>query len=514
MTWLAFLLACREDPDTTVQVVTGRFGEAGSGWTVQCSGWYPDWISQHPPADGQPNFQLAQGYSLGVPVFVEGAPELTVERWDPPSPARSTTAYPWLAHDFATQPEAYLEALKTYSFQGMPEVDFVAQKNTTRKWYHVPMMTTGTTNRREPHHGVTKERALRDSEHSWISGGDLQSYAIGYYNQIGSYTLGQVFKDKDPALSDPSKAEFISGALVFKLLFAEYDPAKIPTATDPLVGSPEWEVRDVVDGTMKRIRLVQVDIAVKDDRAAGTGWVFATYVYDKSRTDPSPWAKLTPVGLQWGNDPGVALGSPVAESWTNGALPGVFQGHLGYGGRLNGPVDNPASACLSCHATAQADTDARQGAGSLDTFRGVADRVPPAACTPAEKLAWFRNVPGGDAFGTQTACPVDTSPEPNLHGLDYSLQVAVALESALYYRNVNPCQSIDFDALRAEAAAAEEDAGGGAGAGAAAKAGQESFRFDGKAVAKKSQLTAFEESVSKLDPKQVGVEGVDTAPQR
>jgi hypothetical protein len=26
---------------------------------------------------------------------------------------------------------------------------------------------------------------------------------------------------------------------------------------------------------------------------------------------------------------------------------------LGWGERLNGPIDNPASACLSCHMTAQ-----------------------------------------------------------------------------------------------------------------------------------------------------------------
>ncbi len=127
-------------------------------------------------------------------------------RFDPPEP--NTTAS-WLSHDFHVDSERldYLNAIKNYAFAGMTSVDFVAQKNTKRRWYHVPMMTTSPNAKREPYHGVTKERLLRANEHTWIqnSSNGLRSFAIGYYNALGSYTLGQVFNDPNPALADPSK---------------------------------------------------------------------------------------------------------------------------------------------------------------------------------------------------------------------------------------------------------------------------------------------------------------------
>ncbi len=52
--------------------------------------------------------------------------------------------------------------------------------------------------------------------------------------------------------------------MVFKILFAEYDPAKIVASTDPLEGSPEWSVVDVStpNAPLDKVRLLQVDIGV------------------------------------------------------------------------------------------------------------------------------------------------------------------------------------------------------------------------------------------------------------
>lgn len=458
---------CREDPDTTTTTPTGEFGETGAGFVAQCSGWFPDWISSNPPGDGVESFQLSQGYSLGVPEFAMVDGQWKVVNWKPPSPATSTSAAPWLAHDFhvAAQRLPYLQALLDYVMLGMPEADFVAQANTQRRWYHVPMMTTSPTSRREPYHGTTKERPLNASAHSWIApGNQLDSFAVGYYNFLGSYTLGQVFSDPDPQQSDPSKATFIDGALVFKLIFAEYDPAKIVAAQDPLVDSPEWQVQDVEApaAALKTVRLLQLDIAVRDPRATETGWVFATYVYDKSKVaEPVAWRRLTPVGLQWGNDPdvtGPGVGT-LDQSWANtAALPVVFQNKLGRDGRLNGPVDNPASSCLSCHSTAQI----RVGAAPVAAFRGVR-LVPPGACSNAQDMTWFRNIPGGTPFGTMinsgSGCTLEAAQPgtPPLHALDYSLQLADGLESSLFYQNPNPCQ-INAMALRATQAAPTREA--------------------------------------------------------
>ena len=41
------------------------------------------------------------------------------------------------------------------------------------------------------------------------------------------------------------------------------------------------------------------------------------------------------------------------ETLISGKAPGYARNHLGWLGRVNGPVDNPASSCLSCHGTAQ-----------------------------------------------------------------------------------------------------------------------------------------------------------------
>jgi hypothetical protein len=400
-------------------------------------------------------FQLSQGYSLGAPVLGTVNGQTQVVGWNPPAPATTVAAAPWLAFDFhvPAQRLSYLNALKDYALLGMPAVDFVAQKNAQRRWFHVPMMTTSPFSRREPYHGTTKERALQASEHSWIvAGNQLQSFAIGYYNFLGSYTVGQVFHDPDPALSDPAKASFIDGTMVFKLIFAEHDPAQIVAASDPMVGSPQWQVQDVQapSGPLVNVRLLQMDIAVKDPRATQSGWVFATYVYDKSMAaEPEPWRRLTPIGLQWGNDPdvtGPAVGT-LDETWINtAAIPSVFQNKLGRDGRLNGPVDNPASSCLSCHSTAQVVT----GASPVGAFRGVR-LVPAGPCSNTQDMTWFRNIASGTAFGTMNnsgggCTPVSPQPgSPPLHDLDYSLQLADGLESLLFYLNPNPCQAMAME---------------------------------------------------------------------
>jgi hypothetical protein len=71
--------------------------------------------------------------------------------------------------------------------------------------------------------------------------------------------------------------------------------------------------------------------------------------------------------------------------------------HLGYQGRLNGPVDNKVSSCLSCHSAAEYTS-------------GVL--IPPKNMDPAP---WFRNIPSGTPF------------DANRQALDYSLQLSVGL---------------------------------------------------------------------------------------
>jgi hypothetical protein len=205
------------------------------------------------------------------------------------------------------------------------------------------------------------------------------------------------------------------GTVGAKLLFTTATVADVPY----LQGSPEWNafIYTDVNGNPPGpapnpprgkvvVRLLQIDIAVKDKRSP-TGWVFGTFVYGggpaPGTTPGSGWTNVSPVGLMWGNDPeALAGGGPIKESWIN---PKVSMPHIGYMGRLNGPVDNKVSSCLSCHSTAQDPSS-------------TAPMIPPNS-NPATLARWFRNIPSGQPF------------TPPAQALDYSLQVSLGIKNFL-----------------------------------------------------------------------------------
>src|SRR6185312_17078464 len=93
--------------------------------------------------------------------------------------------------------------------------------------------------------------------------------------------------------------------------------------------------------------------------------------------------------------------------------------HMGCQGRLAGPVDNPQSSCMSCHASAYA---AKPGALSV-----MGQNVPPSfgfdgLCTAysVDNAAYF-----------QTTRPPQSFPNgkfPHAMSLDTSLQLEVAMQ--------------------------------------------------------------------------------------
>ncbi|MFC6673267.1 hypothetical protein [Marinobacterium aestuariivivens] len=83
-TAVAAALGCRPTFDEPVTDTTGEDGGPGNDYSVQCSGWFPDWIARAAPPAGSSTFQLAQGYPLGVPQFNDEG-ELT--GWNPRAPS-------------------------------------------------------------------------------------------------------------------------------------------------------------------------------------------------------------------------------------------------------------------------------------------------------------------------------------------------------------------------------------------------------------------------------------------
>jgi len=369
------------------------------------AGVFPDCSYSPPPgwnpAGGDPVFVLSQDYPTTDP-----SPSVT---------------QPWKAIDFRQQPAAYMQAVIDYCYEGNLEVQFRGQDNATRKWYHAPWLHPGP-NGREFTHGLTLERMSRQGELAATQTSTPHNFAVGLYNAPGGYTIGRVWADSNHP--DASKAVFPEGTVAFKLLFTQATKDQVPY----LDGSPEWiadtdRSNDANQIRANKVRLLQIDIAVKDSRSSEGGWIFGTFQFDKSVAAQDPWHQITPVTLMWGNDPTFtpadydpANGKIPQESWINGAAPVVAYRSslppsssaprvLGWAGRGNGPVDNSVSSCLSCHGVAE-----QQKASNM---------LPPSGSSDQQKLKWFRNLGPLEPFDN----------DGHHQSLDFSLQLAVGIDN-------------------------------------------------------------------------------------
>lgn len=342
---------------------------------------FPSSIDELPSTYAGPRFELSQAYPAERP------------------PAEQ---FPWLEFDFKTQPDEYLLAVRDYCLEGNVEADWKVQNNRIRRWYHMPWMHTGR-HPREGARGLTWELPSQPGKLGPAQTEAVQNWAVSVYNPPGGYLIGRVWRDAGSA-PDLSETQFPVGTVSCKLLFTSATPDQVPT----LRGSVEWDahIHESADKSsprvMGRVRLLQVDIAVRDGRAdEATGWVFGTLVYSYDSPGADAWRRITPVGLMWGNDPGVLPGGALHETVVAHAAPAFARATLGWGGRMNGPVDNPESSCLSCHGVAQ--------------WRSLAPIVPSGL--NHRRLHWFRNLRPDQPF-----CEGERS-------LDYSLQMAVAVRT-------------------------------------------------------------------------------------
>jgi hypothetical protein len=369
------------------------------GQTAPAITGFPD--AREPPTPGWkgPVFRLSQSYPTTL-----AAPE----------------NYPWKKFNPKTQPEDYLRAVLAYAIEGNDAVDWDGASNTVRKWYNAPWLHWGR-NGREFIHGLTYERVSLPGELASTQTQSFQNWAVGYYNARGAYAIGQVWRD--PTDPKPANATFPEGSVSVKLLFTQATVDQVPY----LKSSKEWEANIYssisvptnpnAPREIAKLRLLQIDVAIKDSASAETGWIFGTFTYNGLLPGNSVWDRTVPIGLMWGNDPNLTVraarkGEVPKEEWLNPSLDVPFQ-HLGWAGRLNGPVDNQISSCLSCHSTAQWPPKA-----SLVPLRGV---VPDSV----EWMTWFRNIKGS----TETFSSGTTS-------LDYSLQLASGISNFYEWKDL------------------------------------------------------------------------------
>jgi hypothetical protein len=357
----------------------GTPDESGAGGPLPAVENFPAARDAPPPGWTGPVFRLSQDYPKTMPDLGDA---------------------PWLKFAFGTQAVQYLKAVLGYALEGNTEVDFQGHNNPIRKWYHAPWLHANLRAGREFIHGLTRERDSRPGDLAPTQTQSAENWAVSMYNPRGGFVLGQVWRNRDAP--DPTEARFPEGTVAFKLIFTTAGVDQVPF----LKGSLEWQA-DInrAKGAEPRpaLRLLQIDVAVRDSRAdATTGWVFGTFIYDGNAKGATVWDRMVPIGDMWGNDPEqLKTNGPLTQTVINPEARPLVQ-HLGYQGRLNGPIDNAASSCLSCHSTAQMPADLSEPTVSP---------VPPRGASPADLARYFRNVAAATPF------------TDGQMSLDYSLQL-------------------------------------------------------------------------------------------
>jgi hypothetical protein len=240
---------------------------------------FPDFKLEYRPPDDQYRgelFSLNQEFPLKPPQISDD-PELA--------------ALMKLPYDKPEVVDDYLIAVRDYCFKGNTETkdstsinydDDWQQKNKFRKWYHVPWQHYGEKGR-EGIHGLTREATAHAGQYGATHKSSFQSHAVAVYNAIGGYTIGKVWEDQfDP---NPRAARFPEGTVVAKVLFTQAKEDEVPYLHNPLIWKAYIQDPKFPNDPSKRkvqsMRLIQMDIMVRDTRAEATGgWMFGTYCYN------------------------------------------------------------------------------------------------------------------------------------------------------------------------------------------------------------------------------------------
>jgi hypothetical protein len=358
--------------------------------------------------------------------------------------------------DFTKNWRAYLMQARDYCFEGNIEADFRVENNKVRKWYHAPWQNYGIKGR-EGIHGLTKEAPLAVGQLAATQTyPKAVAYAVGIYNEFGGYEIGRVWQNhNDPDPTYVANEGFPVGTVVCKILFVSMPPEQVQAQIPFLVNPLNWQAYGYDYGKeparlVQPMALIQMDVMVRDSRAE-FGWVFGTFQYNGQLKNTNPWYNLVPVGLQWGNDPAIVGDIPVPDSTgkfppaplfyttpintklketyinTDSNLPPT---HLGWGGRLAGPADNPGSSCFSCHMTASYPDQQLSG-----LFVPVKDRPSPTNTQVWDSwwMQWFQNNTWPKQFNPW---PERLSAVTARNSLDFSLQMSDGIKN--FYLSKQP----------------------------------------------------------------------------
>ena len=252
---------------------------------------------------------------------------------------------------------------------------------------------------------------------------DESGYVLVLYDSVAAYTVGQIWGKTGQKVNLLNNAtQFPEGSVIVKLAFSNINYPQWPV----MQGAQTMSVYDTIATSespktgyqVRKVSFFQMDVIVKDSKTAPkTGWVYSTFVYDKSVAG-SFWDKMVPLGAMWGNDP--LVNSPItppypklSETVINTAAPAYSKETLGWGGRLSGPNDGAValeavdvktgkkynnlalSSCMSCHLPAQDAFTSFLLPGPFPKPNGGLQVYTPGS---PEWKRWFRDNAGNIAF--------------------------------------------------------------------------------------------------------------------
>ena len=377
---------------------------------------FPDFGFMIPPEEAEKQgirvFRLSQNYPDALPT--PAAPD-------------------FLSTDFKKDWRKYLLQVQQYCFEGNTEVDFRVEDNKVRSWFHMPWQHYSS-NGREGFHGLTKEAPVKKfqlaSTQTDSTGG---AWAVGFFNDIAGYTIGQVWKDHNNPNPKAMSSGFKNGAVLFKILFLSMPQAVVEKQVPFLQNGQWWDAYATYnfasfERTPIKVALIQMDIMVRDDRSPN-GWIFGNFQYNGKMNKANKWENLVPVGMMWGQDPEnntnqsnprptqTIINTKLMETIINPDSTELPPTHLGWNGRLNGPVDNPMSSCYSCHATAEYPA----GSPLSPLFDGDSAKLNPPGSLGW--MRWFQNNKCGTPFDG-----------PTYQSTDFCLQMAESIQNYMTWK--------------------------------------------------------------------------------
>ena len=351
----------------------------------------------------------------------------------------------------------YINAVRDYCFEGMIDVDFVAQESEVREWYHMPWMHWGPQGS-EGFNGLAKEAQISPYQLTPEQKNPHQTYALGYYNEFAGYTLGQMWKDADnpDAYATQNPKGFPVGTVIYKLLYTDADETEVDYLVNPMTRkayvTPTWNDGQDTGRVVKDMHLIQMDVMIRDPRADkyGTGWVFGTFCYNgklnNGKTGSMRAQNLVPVGIQFGNDeqdttnfinpypPTETIINPnLKETKINPNKEELPPQHLGWGGRLDGPVDLNNASCMSCHSTAEYPQAA--ALVPAEAFEGIKKPVKPGSKDSVLVKLTNTEAAAFKKYFTNSRCGTPYS--EGTTSCDFSLQVSLALGYFTEWKNDN-----------------------------------------------------------------------------